>query len=93
LTLRVREALTALSEIYYQRLIGNAEALTWFRGKYGIGQETIERLKIGFADSGEPGAARLLLDGPGAFTMRELAQRRHSGRLPRMDSFRLSMAE
>jgi len=73
LTLRVHEALTALAELYYQRLIGNAEALTWFRNKYGIGQETIERLKIGFADSGEPGAARLLIEGPGAFTMRELA--------------------
>ena len=73
LTLRVHEALTALAEIYYQRLIGNAEAFTWFRHKYGIGQETIERMKIGFADSGEPSAARALMDGPGAFTMRELA--------------------
>ncbi|MBZ5623320.1 MAG: hypothetical protein LAQ69_32050 [Acidobacteriia bacterium] len=73
LTLRVHEALTALAEIYHQRLIGNAEVLTWFRDKYGIGQETIERLKIGFADTGDPGAARLLMEGPGAFTMRELA--------------------
>jgi len=73
LTLRVHEALTAMAEIYHQRLIGNAEALKWFRDKYGIGQETIERLKIGFADNGEPGAARLLMEGPGAFTMRELA--------------------
>jgi predicted P-loop ATPase len=73
LTLRVHEALTALAEIYHQRLIGNAEVLTWFRDKYGIGQGTIERLKIGFADSGEPGAARLLMAGPCVFTMRELA--------------------
>jgi len=73
LTLRVHEALTVLAEIYHQRLIGNAEVLTWFRDKYGIGQGTIERLKIGFADSGEPGAARLLMAGPCAFTMRELA--------------------
>jgi DNA primase len=64
LTLRVREALTALAEIYHQRLVSNAEVYSWFRAKYGIREETIERLKIGYAEDGSPGAARLLMDGP-----------------------------
>src|SRR5690606_21044370 len=72
LTLRVREALTALAETYHQRLIGNLEILGWFQAKYGIGSETITRLKIGFADNAEPNPARSLQDGPGAFTLREL---------------------
>ena len=72
LTLRVREALTALAEIYHQRLIANAEILAWFKEKYGIGSETITRLKIGLADNAEPRPARTLQDGPGAFTLREL---------------------
>ena len=72
ITLRVREALTALAELYHERLIANAEVVTWFGEKYGIGAETIDRLKIGFADSSEPSVPRVLMDGPGAFTMREL---------------------
>jgi len=71
-TIRVREALTALAELYHQRLLANPEVLAWFQKKYGIGNETIARLKIGLADDGEPSAARALMDGPGAFTMREL---------------------
>lgn len=71
-TLRVREALTALADIYHQRLVANAEVLTWFRDKYGISDETVARLKIGFA-SNEPSPARQLTDGPGSFTQRELA--------------------
>jgi DNA primase len=72
LTLRVREALTAFADVYHQRLVGNPEVLAWFRGKYGISEETIGRLKIGYAENGEPSVARTLMDGPGAFTMREL---------------------
>jgi DNA primase len=72
LTLRVREALTALAELYHQRLAGNAEVLTWFRTQYGIGEETIQRLKIGFADNTEPSIARMLMERREAFTMREL---------------------
>lgn len=72
LTLRVRESLTALADLYHQRLIANAEVLGWFRTKYGIGEETIARLKIGFAEDGEISAARTLMDGPGAFARREL---------------------
>ena len=35
-------------------------------------EETIDRLKIGFADNVDPSAARTLMDGPGAFTPRDL---------------------
>ena len=73
LTLRVREALTAFADSYHQRLVGNPEVLAWFRGKYGISEETIGRLQIGYAENGVPSVARSLMDGPGAFTMRELA--------------------
>ena len=73
LTLRVREALTASADVYHQRLVGNPEVLAWFRGKYGISEETISRLQIGYAENGVPSVARTLMDGPGAFTMRELA--------------------
>lgn len=71
-TLRVREALTALAELYHQRLTANPEVSAWFRTKYGIGEEMIARLKIGYADEIEPSVARVLMDGPGAFAMREL---------------------
>ena len=30
LTLRVRDALTAIADVYHRRLIGNAEVMTWF---------------------------------------------------------------
>jgi hypothetical protein len=71
LTLRVRDALTALSEFYHRQLSGNPEVLNWFKAKYGTGDETIARLKIGFAAS-DPSAARALMDGPSGFTLREL---------------------
>jgi predicted P-loop ATPase len=73
LTLRAREALTALAQIYHQRLVENAEVLAWFRAQYGIGDEMIERLKIGYAEDGSLSTARLLMEGPQAFTPRELA--------------------
>jgi predicted P-loop ATPase len=72
LTWRVRGALAALAEIYHQRLVANTEVLAWFKSKYGIGDETIARLKIGFADN-EPGLVPALTGGAGAFTLRELA--------------------
>jgi predicted P-loop ATPase len=72
LSLRAREALTAVAQIYHQRLVENAEVLSWFRAQYGTGDEMIERLKIGYAEDGSPSAARLLMDGPQAFTPREL---------------------
>ena len=72
LTLRVREALTAVADLYHERLMRNADVLVWFREKYRIGEETAARLKIGFADNGEESVIRTLLDGPGTFTPREL---------------------
>ena len=72
LTLRVREALTAVADLYHERLMRNADVLAWFREKYRIGEEAAVRLKIGFADNGEESVTRALLDGPGAFTPREL---------------------
>jgi len=72
LSVRVREVLTALAQIYHQRLVANTEVLAWFRAQYGIGDEMIERLKIGYAEDGSPSAARLLMEGPQAFTPREL---------------------
>lgn len=72
LTLRVREALTALAEIYHQRLVTNTEVLSWFRAQYGISEEMIARLKIGYAEEGSPSAARLLMEEPHSFTPREL---------------------
>jgi DNA primase len=71
-TLRVREALTALADLYHHRLVGNPEVLAWFKAKYGISDETIDRLKIGYADNSGPSVARTLMEGPGAFTLREL---------------------
>lgn len=71
-SLRVREALTELAELYHQRLIANAEVLDWFQSKYGICADTISRLKIGFADNSEPSVARMLQEGPRAFTPRDL---------------------
>ena len=55
--------------------------MAWFRAKYGIGEDTIASLKIGYGDNDEPSIVRLLLDEPGAFTMRELAGIRLTRRL------------
>ena len=63
LTLRVRDALTALADYYHQQLTGNPEVLNWFKAKYGISDETIARLKVGFAAS-ESSAARALMAEP-----------------------------
>jgi predicted P-loop ATPase len=71
-TLRVREVLTAVADFYHQRLLANTDVLAWFQKQYGIGAETIGRLKIGFADNSQPSAVRTLSDGPGAFTLRDL---------------------
>ncbi len=72
ITSRVREALTAAAGVYHQQLVANPEVLAWFRGKYGISEETIDRLQIGYSENGEPSVSRTLIDGPGAFTKREL---------------------
>lgn len=53
--IRVREVLTATAEYYHRALVSNPEVLAWFRQKYGISDEMIERLKIGFAVQSSPG--------------------------------------
>jgi DNA primase len=51
-SLRVFEALTAVADYYHRRLLANQDALRWFREKYGIGADVVDRLKIGFAENG-----------------------------------------
>ncbi len=49
--MRAKEALSDLAEFYHQRLRENPKALEWLQSKYGLTEETIARLKIGFADN------------------------------------------
>ena len=80
-TLRVFGALTATADFYHKRLMANPDVLRWFREKYGIGDEMIARLRIGFADN-DPwtdsegcrhrGVVEELCDGPNAFTPAEI---------------------
>ena len=53
--LRVHAVLTALAEHYHGRLKNNPEVLEWLRSKYGISEETIDNLLIGFADDDPSG--------------------------------------
>jgi hypothetical protein len=69
--IRVREVLTATAEYYHQALVSNPEVLAWFRQKYGISDEMIERLKIGFAAQTSPGVVSHLRKL--GFTPKELA--------------------
>jgi len=72
--LRVHEVLTALAEHYHRRLKENPDALEWFRSKYGLSSETVDRLLIGYADNdGEGGVIRKLTGKAVGFTPRELA--------------------
>jgi DNA primase len=51
LELRVQSALTELASFYHQRLKENSEILQWLRSQYGITDETIENLAVGYADN------------------------------------------
>jgi DNA primase len=73
LILRVHDALTEIAEFYHQRLLANPDVLTWFREKYGIGDEMAARLKIGFAENENPSIIQSLMNGPSGFTRAELA--------------------
>ena len=74
LELRVYEILTALSGFYHQRLRENADVLEWFRRKYGISDETIDWLQIGYADNlGGEGVVRSLAGKDQGFSRRDLA--------------------
>ena len=52
LYVRVREALTALASFYHRRLTEAPEVLEWLTSHSGIGQETIDTLRIGYAANG-----------------------------------------
>lgn len=72
--LRVYEVLTSLAEHYHRRLQENPDALEWFRSKYGLYAETVDRLLIGYADNdSEGGVIRKLTGKDVGFAPRELA--------------------
>jgi hypothetical protein len=80
-SLRVFRALTSVADYYHRRLLLNSEVLDWFRQKYGIGDEMIDGLKIGYAEnvpstdsSGnrQNGVLHDLCKGSNAFTHAEL---------------------
>ena len=52
LEVRVQEVLTALAEFYHRRLKEAPKVLEWLRSHYGISDETIDSLQIGFAANG-----------------------------------------
>ena len=52
LEVRVQEALTALAEFYHRRLKEAPKVLDWLHAHYGISDETIDSLQIGFAANG-----------------------------------------
>lgn len=77
---RVLNALTTLAEYYHLRLREHPQALKWLRSKYAISDETIDSLRIGYAENQawkksdgkeHPGVIQALR-GKG-FTLRELA--------------------
>ena len=80
LDVRVQEALTALASFYHRRLKDAPEVLEWLTSHYGIGKETIDALRIGYAangpckDDGKPqtGVLSALTTGENPFTSREL---------------------
>ncbi len=52
LEVRVGEALTELAEFYHRRLKEAPKVLEWLHAHYGISDETIDSLQIGFAANG-----------------------------------------
>ncbi len=81
LDVRVQDALTALASFYHRRLKDAPEVLGWLTSHYGISEETIDTLRIGYAangpykDDGKPqtGVLSALTTGENPFTPRELA--------------------
>ena len=81
LEVRVQEALTALAEFYHRRLKEAPKVLEWLHAHYGISDETIDSLQIGFAangacqDKGKPyrGVLSALTKRKDPFKLRELA--------------------
>ncbi len=52
LEVRVQEALTELAAFYHRRLKESPKVLEWLHAHYGISDETIDSLQIGFATNG-----------------------------------------
>ena len=81
LDVRVQEALTALASFYHRRLKDAPEILEWLTSHYGISEETIDTLRIGYAANGPceegdkacVGVLSALTTGQNPFTPRELA--------------------
>ena len=48
---RVLDALTTIAEYYHLRLKENPQALEWLKSKYAITDETIDGLRIGYAEN------------------------------------------
>ena len=80
LEVRVGEALTALAEFYHRRLKEAPKVLEWLHAHYGISDETIDSLQIGFAANGAckengkeyKGVLSALTKRKDPFTLREL---------------------
>ncbi|MCP4677294.1 MAG: hypothetical protein GY854_17630 [Deltaproteobacteria bacterium] len=52
-TTLVQEALTEVARFYHSRLKSNPEVLNWVKQKYGLADEIIDKLLIGYADNGK----------------------------------------
>ena len=84
LEVRVGEALTALAEFYHRRLKEAPKVLEWLHAHYGISDDTIESLQIGFAANGAcketgkeyKGVLSALTKRKDPFTLRELGRHR-----------------
>ncbi len=80
LEVRVGEALTALAEFYHRRLKEAPKVLEWLHAHYGISDDTIDSLQIGFAANGAcqdngtkyRGVLSALTKRKDPFTLREL---------------------
>ena len=78
LELRVQSALTDLASFYHQRLKENSEVLQWLHSQYGITDETIENLAVGYADNNgdtenREGVIATLTNKKHGFSLRELS--------------------
>ncbi|MFH2000861.1 MAG: CHC2 zinc finger domain-containing protein [Planctomycetota bacterium] len=71
--LSVFGVLTELTKIYHQALRCNQEVLEWFRSKYGISDETVDQLLIGYADNdSDNGVIRTLTGTEHSFSTQDL---------------------
>jgi len=78
LELRVQAALTELASFYHQRLKEAPEVFQWLHSQYGITDETIENMLIGYADNNGDTESRVgviatLTNKKHGFSLRELS--------------------